>query len=43
MKCYLCKKKADITYDNKNYSQSCFMNTNFKEENEEKINSKQSR
>lgn len=43
MKCYLCKKKADITYDNKNYCQSCFMNTNFKEENEEKINSKQSR
>jgi hypothetical protein len=43
MKCCLCNEKADITYDDKHYCQSCFMNTNFKEENEEKINSKQSR
>ena len=52
MKCCLCNEKADITYDDKHYCQSCFMTSDLNEKelnkitskiNEEKINSKQSR
>jgi hypothetical protein len=46
MKCCLCNEKADITYDDKHYCQSCFMtslNKITRKINEEKINSKQSR